>query len=218
MKFGHNQKFLIQNEKDGKLRELFPTGANRLFFGDNLHIMRQLPSESIDLIYIDPPFFSGRNYNVIFGDKNEIRSFSDIWEGGMPGYLVWLNARLWEMKRLLKNTGSIYIHLDWHASHYVKVEMDKIFGSGGINSKEAGFKNEIVWCYSIGGKSGKNFGRKDDVILWYTKSSRWKFNPDAPSVRVPRKPDSHMKVVIMKMVSLGKRKLIKRQEKFTTIR
>lgn len=75
---------------------------NRLFWGDNLHVMRQLPSESIDLIYIDPPFFSGRQYNVIFGDQNELRSFSDIWEGGMPGYLIWLNARLYEMKRLLK--------------------------------------------------------------------------------------------------------------------
>ena len=102
---------------------------NRLFWGDNLHVMRQLPSESIDLIYIDPPFFSGRQYNVIFGDRNELRSFSDIWEGGMPGYLIWLNARLFEMKRLLKKTGSIYVHCDWHASHYIKVEMDKIFGN-----------------------------------------------------------------------------------------
>jgi len=97
---------------------------NRLFWGDNLHVMRQLPSQSIDLIYIDPPFFSGRQYNVIFGDQNELRSFSDIWEGGMPGYLIWLNARLYEMKRLLKKTGSIYVHCDWHASHYIKVEMD----------------------------------------------------------------------------------------------
>ena len=96
---------------------------NRLFWGDNLHVMRQLPSESVDLIYIDPPFFSGRQNNTIFGDKNELRSFSDIWQGGMPGYLVWLNARLYEMKRLLKKTGSIYVHLDWHAVHYAKVEM-----------------------------------------------------------------------------------------------
>ena len=77
---------------------------NRLFWGDNLHVMRMLPSESIDLIYIDPPFFSGQQYNVLFGDQNELRSFIDIWEGGMPGYLVWLNARLYEMKRLLKKT------------------------------------------------------------------------------------------------------------------
>ena len=101
---------------------------NRLFWGDNLHVMRSLPSESIDLIYIDPPFFSGRNYNVIFGDKNELRSFADIWEGGMPGYLIWLNARLVEMKRLLKKTGSVIVHCDHHASHYIKIEMDKIFG------------------------------------------------------------------------------------------
>jgi len=87
--------------------------ANRLIWGDNLHVMRMLPSNSIDLIYLDPPFFSGRNYNVIFGDRNEVRSFTDIWEGGMLGYLVWLNARLLEMKRLLKPTGSIYVHCDW---------------------------------------------------------------------------------------------------------
>jgi hypothetical protein len=90
---------------------------NRLFWGDNLHVMRQLPSASIDLIYLDPPFFSGRHYNVIFGDQNELRSFSDIWERGMPGYLVWLNARLYEMKRLLKRTATsmcIWIAVNVH--------------------------------------------------------------------------------------------------------
>lgn len=164
--FGHNDKFLAENEKDRKLRELFPTGANRLFFGDNLHVMRQLPSESIDLIYIDPPFFSGRNYNIIFGDKNEMRSFSDIWEDGMPGYLVWLNARLWEMKRLLKPTGSIYVHLDWHASHYVKVEMDKIFGA-------EFFRNEIVWRYSGWNKKLlSHFERRHDIVLFYAKTDK----------------------------------------------
>lgn len=175
--FGHNDKFLAENEKSRKLRELFPTGANRLFFGDNLHVMRQLPSESIDLIYIDPPFFSGRNYNVIFGDKNEMRSFSDIWEDGMPGYLVWLNARLWEMKRLLKSTGSVYVHLDWHGSHYVKVEMDKIFGYGG-DSNQAGFRNEIIQCYRQGGRADNIYPRKHDTLLWYSKSSEWYFDSD----------------------------------------
>ncbi|MBM3436541.1 MAG: hypothetical protein FJY07_10045, partial [Bacteroidetes bacterium] len=168
VEFGHGDKF----EKT----ELFPTGANRLFFGDNLHIMRQLPSKSIFLIYIDPPFFSGRNYNVIFGDKNEVRSFSDIWEAGMPGYLVWLNARLYEMKRLLKDTGSIYVHLDWHASHYVKVEMDKIFGSGGKDGHEAGFKAHIIWNYSWGVRSEKRWNRKHDDVLFYSKSSKFTFN------------------------------------------
>ena len=80
---------------------------NAIFFGDNLHILRALPSNCIDLVYIDPPFFSGRNYNQIWGDDNEVRTFYDIWEDGLPSYLVWLNARLWEMRRVLKNTGSI---------------------------------------------------------------------------------------------------------------
>lgn len=154
---------------------------NRLFWGDNLHVMRQLSSESIDLIYIDPPFFSGRQYNVIFGDRNELRSFSDIWEGGMPGYLIWLNARLYEMKRLLRKTGSIYVHCDWHASHYIKVEMDKVFGYDC-------FMNELVWCYRGGGVPRDRFARKHDVILWYRKGPKCKFNVDA--VRIPYSNES----------------------------
>ena len=161
--------------------DLFEIGLNRLFFGDCLHVMRSLPSESIDLIYIDPPFFSGRNYNIIFGDQNEVRSFSDIWEGGMPGYLIWLNARLYEMKRLLKPTGSIYVHLDWHAVHYVKCEMDKIFG----NDK---FRNEIVWCYSAPSHVTGHFPRKHDTILFYSKGSNTVFEPDR--VRIPYSPES----------------------------
>lgn len=187
VQFGHSKEFLAANENDQKLRELFPAGANRLFFGDNLHIMRQLPSSSIDLIYIDPPFFSGRNYNVIFGDKNEVRSFSDIWEGGMPGYLVWLNARLYEMKRLLKPTGSIYVHLDWHASHYVKVEMDKIFGADN-------FRNEIIWYYRRYTASSRNFQRLHDVILLYSKSATWKFQDQyEPYSDTAGTADSHYK-------------------------
>lgn len=148
-------------ERLGEVSELFPQGRNRLFFGDCLHVMRMLPSESIDLIYIDPPFFSGRNYNLLFGDRNEVRSFSDIWDGGMPGYLIWLNARLYEMKRLLKSTGSIYVHLDWHAVHYVKVEMDKIFG-------HENFGNEIVWRRSLPhGNQRLRYGQSHDTILLY---------------------------------------------------
>ncbi len=139
---------------------------NRLFWGDNLHVMRMLPSNSVDLIYIDPPFFSGRNYNVIFGDQNEIRSFTDIWEGGMPSFLIWMNARLLEMKRLLKQTGSIYLHLDWHASHYVKIEMDKIFGYDN-------FRNEIIWHYGQRTMHNKKkWNSKHDVILFYAKSDK----------------------------------------------
>jgi site-specific DNA-methyltransferase (adenine-specific) len=158
--------------------------ANRLIWGDNLHVMRQLPSESIDLIYIDPPFFSGRQYNIIFGDQNEVRSFTDIWEGGMPGYLIWLNARLYEMKRLLKKTGSIMIHLDEHAVHYVKVEMDKVFGY-------SSFVNEIIWHYTGGGRSKRYFSNKHDTILWYAKDGRnGRFFFDVDAVRVPYKETS----------------------------
>ncbi len=134
---------------------------NRLIWGDNLHAMRTLPSESVDLIYIDPPFFSNRVYNVIWGDEHEERSFSDIWEGGLDGYLIWLNARLYEMKRLLKPTGSIYVHCDWHASHYIKVEMDKIFGY-------ENFRNEIVWSYRRWPSKHANFQRMHDIILRYS--------------------------------------------------
>ena len=146
---------------------------NRLFWGDNLHIMRMLSSESIDLVYLDPPFFSGRDYHFIFGDKNEVRSFSDIWEGGMPGYLIWLNARILEMKRLLKPNGSIYVHCDWHASHYIKAEMDKMFGYDN-------FRNQIIWKRTsahTGEGIIKRLGTVHDTILYYSKSKEYTFNP-----------------------------------------
>ncbi len=147
-----------------KLGREEPHDPNRLIWGDCLHVMRQIPSESVDLIYIDPPFFSNRNYNVLWGDDNEERSFTDIWEGGLDGYLVWLNARLYEMKRLLKPTGSIYVHCDWHASHYIKVEMDKMFGY-------ENFRNEVIWHYGLGGFNvARWFPRKHDIIFYYAKS------------------------------------------------
>ena len=143
---------------------------NRLIWGDNLHILRQIPNNSVDLIYIDPPFFSGRQYNVIWGDNNELRSFNDIWEGGLDGYLIWLNARLYEMKRILKPTGSIYVHCDWHASHYIKVEMDKIFGYDN-------FRNQIVWKRRAEAHNlaRRNMGRIHDIILYYVKSDKAKY-------------------------------------------
>lgn len=160
--------------------------ANKLYWGDNLHIMRTLSPESIDLIYIDPPFFSGKNYNMIFQDQNEVMTFEDIWDGGLPTYQIWLNARLVEMKRLLKKTGSIYIHLDWHASHYVKVELDKIFGY-------ENFRNEIVWSYT--GASSPNqrqFPRKHDIIFWYSKGDKWTFNGD--QIRIPYSKSTMLRI------------------------
>ena len=128
--------------------------------------MRLLPSDSIDLIYIDPPFFSGKNYNVVFGDQNEVMTFEDIWDGGLPTYVTWLNARLVEMKRLLKSSGSIYVHLDWHAGHYMKIELDKIFGY-------TNFRNEIIWFYPDSpGRSNRDFPSKHDTIFRYVKNIR----------------------------------------------
>ena len=177
---GYSEKFPIIRLPFQKMEEIkFENGldyTNKIFWGDNLHIMRMLPPESIDLIYIDPPFFSGRNYNVIFGDENAVRSFSDIWDGGLPTYLIWLDARLLEMKRLLKTTGSIYVHLDWHASHYVKVEMDKIFGY-------ENFVNEIIWQRTTNPKGSqfkpKKYGQATDSILIYSKSQNYKLNVSA---------------------------------------
>jgi site-specific DNA-methyltransferase (adenine-specific) len=81
---------------------------NKLVLGDNLEILRQMESESVDLVYLDPPFFSNRNYEVIWGDSGEIRSFQDRWSGGIDHYIAWLKERVIEMHRILKPTGSIF--------------------------------------------------------------------------------------------------------------
>lgn len=143
---------------------------NRLYYGDNLQVLRTLPTNSIDLIYIDPPFFSGAEYNVIWGDTNEVRTFTDIWEGGLDTYLIWLNARLWEMRRVLKSTGSIYVHCDWHAGHYIKAELDKTFGY-------ENFRNEIVWRRTNAkGLAFTGMPKNHDVLLYYVKSGDHVFN------------------------------------------
>ncbi|MEX0683931.1 MAG: site-specific DNA-methyltransferase [Dehalococcoidia bacterium] len=138
---------------------------NRLYYGDNLQVLRTLSSNSIDLIYIDPPFFSGADYNVIWGDTNEVRTFTDIWEGGLDTYLIWLNARLWEMRRVLKSTGSIYVHCDYHACHYIKTELDKIFGY-------ENFRNEVIWQRTAAkGDVRRKLGSNHDVLLTYGKTA-----------------------------------------------
>jgi len=144
---------------------------NKLICGDNLEVLTTLPANSVDLIYLDPPFFSNRNYEIIWGDEAEIRSFVDRWDGGIEVYIAWMKERVQEMYRVLKPTGSLYLHCDWHASHYLKVMLDGIFGRGN-------FVNEIVWCYASGGTSKKHFSKKHDTILFYSKSNKYKFNVD----------------------------------------
>ena len=110
---------------------------NQLLLGDNLEILKTLPSESVDLIYLDPPFFSNRNYEVIWGDAGEMRSFQDRFSGGIDHYISWLTDRVQEMYRVLKPTGSLFLHCDWHADAYIRVQiLDKIFGANNFRGQK----------------------------------------------------------------------------------
>ena len=147
---------------------------NKLILGDNLEILKQIDNETIDLIYLDPPFFSNRNYEVIWGDEGEVRSFVDRWSGGVEHYIAWLKERVIEMHRILKTTGSIFLHCDWHANAYIRVEiLDKIFGY-------QNYRNEILWLRSTNSGSSKAIANKlpndIDSIFYYSKSSDLKFN------------------------------------------
>jgi DNA modification methylase len=142
---------------------------NTIYCGDNLEWMRKIPDDTIDLIYADPPFFSNKDYEVIFDDGAEIRSFQDRWKGGIYHYIGWMKERCVEIQRILKPTGSFYLHCDWHAGHYLKVMLDEIFG---MNN----FQNEIIWFYKTGGASKKRFSRKHDTIYFYSKNDNYNFN------------------------------------------
>lgn len=143
---------------------------NLLVCGDNVEVMQRLLEMNggkpfIDLIYIDPPFCSNRNYNT----ETSVSGFGDKWSDGLKSYLPWLMERVRLMKGLLKGNGQFCLHLDWHAVHYVKAELDKVFGMDN-------FRNEIIWCYSGGGTPKKDFPRKHDTILRYSASESFTFN------------------------------------------
>jgi len=191
-----------------------PINKNTLFYGDNLPILQEyIPDESIDLIYLDPPFNSSRSYNVLFRDESgkeadaQITAFEDTWHWGedaertyrdivqdasssvasmigavrgfigtnqMMAYLTMMTARLIELHRVLKPTGSIYLHCDPTASHYLKIVMDTIFGA-------EYFRNEITWkrsgAHSDVKQGRKAYGNIVDNLLYYTKSDEYTFNP-----------------------------------------
>ncbi|MXY45932.1 MAG: site-specific DNA-methyltransferase [Chloroflexi bacterium] len=178
---------------------------NSLYFGDNLDILRQhVADESVDLIYLDPPFNSNATYNVLFRERSgeesaaQITAFDDTWrwsmeselayqdvvtqQGGKVGellaamraflgqndmmaYLTMMAQRMVELHRVLKPTGSIYLHCDPTASHYLKLLMDVVFGADN-------FRNEIVWKRTSGHSDAKRFGRVHDVILYYAASEK----------------------------------------------
>lgn len=190
-----------------------PDWKNKLFFGDNLPILREhVAAESVDLVYLDPPFNSNANYNVLFKEKSgehshaQITAFEDTWEWGadaeetyfetiqkggrlsdflqafrvllgpsdMMAYLVMMAPRLQELHRVLKPTGSIYLHCDPTASHYLKLLMDAVFGG-------EHYLNEITWKRSSAHSDTKQgrraFGNIADILLYYTKGDRATFNP-----------------------------------------
>ena len=142
---------------------------NVIYSGDNLTWLKKFPDKCIDLIYLDPPFFSNRHYEVIFNDGEEIRSFEDRWKGGINHYIEWMKERIFELHRVLKDTGSFYLHCDWHASHYLKVMCDGIFG-------RSNFRNELIWCYAGRELNKKQWNSKHENIFFYTKSKTWLFN------------------------------------------
>ena len=146
-----------------------------LYRADNLQKLREFPAECVDLIYLDPPFFSNRRYEVIWGDEAEVRSFEDRWEGGIGHYVSWMRDRVVEMHRVLKPTGSLYLHCDPSASHYLKVMLDSVFQPPGE------FRSEVVWkrssAHSDTRQGRRQHGRIHDVLLFYTKGEEWTWNP-----------------------------------------
>lgn len=140
-----------------------------LYCNDNVDRLAELPSESVDLIYLDPPFFSNKVYEVIWGDEAEVRSFEDRWEGGIQHYIGWMQDRVTEMHRVLKPTGSFYLHCDPNASHYLKAMLDGVFGG-------RRFLNEIVWKRTTAHNDPQRYGRIGDRILFYSKTVKKTFN------------------------------------------
>jgi len=143
-----------------------------VYCGDCLDQLRKLPDACIDLIYIDPPFNSNRNYEVFWGETKEKRAFEDR-HASTAAYIDYMRPRCVELARVLKKTGSFYYHCDWHASHYVKVMLDQIFG-------ENNFQYEIIWKRSSAHSDTKQgmarYGRLTDTIFFYTGGRKWTWN------------------------------------------
>jgi adenine specific DNA methylase Mod len=171
-----------QLDNDKRVKDLpkdVPKDTNLLFYADNLDAMKCLIdsdfSKKIDLIYIDPPFYSNENY-YLRSKNSQFISFSDIWKGRISEYLDMIYPRLNAMQRLLSESGSIFVHLDWHVVHYVKVIMDEIF-------KPENFRNEIIikrgrrknLLYQF--KSIDRMHNSNDSILWYSGSPDTRYPP-----------------------------------------
>ena len=173
-----------------KLNENVSEWRNKLFWGENSSVLYQLLNnleEKIDLIYIDPPFFSGTNYEIEIEDRNKTYNsiaYYDHWDKNLDSYLQMLYERIILFRKLLSKTGLLFIHSDWHANHYLRLLLDEIFGSNK-------FVNNIIWYYYNKYSAGKkNLPRAHDTILVYSKSNKYTFN----QIRIPReKPIKQLK-------------------------
>jgi DNA modification methylase len=154
--------------------------TNLIYCGDNLEVLAKFPEKSVDLIYADPPFFSNKAYEIIWGNGAEMKVYEDRWKGGINVYIEWMKERLWQCYQVLKDTGTIYLHCDWHASHRLRVAMDDIFD-------ERNFLNEIIWCYAGPSGTQQCFPRKHDTIFFYAKGKEHIWNPP----HIPHKSGLH---------------------------
>jgi site-specific DNA-methyltransferase (adenine-specific)/adenine-specific DNA-methyltransferase len=167
-----------------------PSWCNRLIHGDKNLVLPALTHEfsgKIDLIYIDPPFMTGRTFN-----KGSQLAYHDVWHNDLDTYLLWLYETLQFLYALLANDGSLYIHLDWRVAHYVKVMLDEIFCSQSMKCG-AGFKNEIIWHYQSGGRAVRSYSRKHDTLFLYTKSAQYCFHPERVGQRRGSQKRNHMR-------------------------
>jgi len=153
---------------------------NVIYCGDCKSVLAGFPEKSVDLIYADPPFFSNRHYEVVWGDGYELRAFEDRWKGGIENYTAWMEDRIRECHRVLKETGSFYLHCDFHANAHLRISLDRVFGRGN-------FRNEIIWCYTGPSNTKRYFPRKTDTIFFYVKNRDANYFFDVEKIRVPYK-------------------------------
>jgi site-specific DNA-methyltransferase (adenine-specific) len=163
---------------------------NRLIHGDKCAVLPALLPEfasSINLIYIDPPFMTGRT----FSNGTEL-AYRDVWHNDLDTYLQWLYETLVLLHALLAADGSLYLHLDWRTTHYARILLDEIFGFN-AQAEGPGFKNEIIWHYQSGGRARQYYPRKHDTLLFYTKSARYHFHAERIGERRGRQRRNHMR-------------------------
>lgn len=138
-----------------------------LIHDDCLNGIKTLAKETVDMVYLDPPFFT-QKHQVSQDSNGNIYGFSDVWNS-RQSYLLFLKERLWEMRRVLKDTGSIFLHCDTSSSHYIRILLDEIFG-------EDNFRSEIIWTYKRWSNSKKGLLAGHQTIFFYSKSKNFKFN------------------------------------------